>query len=101
MLVVGGGNSGAQILAELSQVCHATWVTLEEPNFLPDDVDGRVLFERATERWKARVEGRPDPTPSGGLGDIVMVPPVRDARERGVLRSVRPFSRFESDCVVW
>lgn len=101
VLVVGGGNSGAQILAELSQVCHVTWVTLEAPTFLPDDVDGRVLFERATERWKAKVEGRPDPVPPGGLGDIVMVPPVREARDRGVLKSVRPFVRFMNDGVVW
>ncbi|QCP52423.1 NAD(P)/FAD-dependent oxidoreductase [Trinickia violacea] len=101
VLVVGGGNSGAQILAELSQVCHTTWVTLEEPTFLPDDVDGRVLFERATARWKARAEGRPDPAPTGGLGDVVMVPPVREARGRGVLRSERPFSHFAVDGVVW
>ncbi|WP_233799807.1 ArsO family NAD(P)H-dependent flavin-containing monooxygenase [Paraburkholderia sp. HP33-1] len=101
VLVVGGGNSGAQILAELSQVCNTTWVTLEQPTFLPDDVDGRVLFERATERWKARSEGRADPTPTGGLGDVVMVPPVREARERGVLHSVRPFSHFTVDGVVW
>ncbi|MFM0327926.1 ArsO family NAD(P)H-dependent flavin-containing monooxygenase [Caballeronia glebae] len=101
VLVVGGGNSGAQILAELSQVCHATWVTLEEPTFLPDDVDGRVLFERATERWKARSEGRPDPVPAGGLGDVVMVPAVRDARARGVLNSVHPFSHFTVDGVAW
>jgi putative flavoprotein involved in K+ transport len=101
VLVVGGGNSGAQILAELSQVCHTTWVTLEQPTFLSDDVDGRVLFERATERWKARSEGRPDPAPSGGLGDVVMVAPVREARDRGVLHSVRPFSHFTVDGVVW
>ncbi|MFM0656032.1 ArsO family NAD(P)H-dependent flavin-containing monooxygenase [Paraburkholderia sediminicola] len=101
VLVVGGGNSGAQILAELSQVCHVTWVTLEEPTFLPDDVDGRVLFERATERWKAHSAGHKDPAPAGGLGDIVMVPPVREARERGVLKSVRPFAYFVNDGVVW
>ncbi|MEB4636769.1 hypothetical protein [Burkholderia contaminans] len=48
VLVVGGGNSGAQILAEVSTVCNVTWVTLQEPVFLPDDADGRVLFERTT-----------------------------------------------------
>ncbi|SAK94935.1 FAD-dependent pyridine nucleotide-disulfide oxidoreductase [Caballeronia arationis] len=101
VLIVGGGNSGAQIVAELSQVSNTTWVTLEEPTFLPDDVDGRALFERATERWKARAEGRPDPSPTGGLGDVVMVPPVRAARERGALKSVRPFSHFTLEGVVW
>jgi len=97
VLVVGGGNSGAQILAELSQVADATWVTLKEPLFLPDNVDGRVLFERATARLKAG----PGAEPIGGIGDIVMVPPVREARERGVLRSVRPFVRMTKDGVVW
>ncbi|AYY97996.1 NAD(P)/FAD-dependent oxidoreductase [Burkholderia multivorans] len=100
-LIIGGGNSGAQILAEVSQVCNATWVTLQEPLFLPDEVDGRVLFERATARWKARSEGRPDPAPIGGLGDVVMVPSVKEARARGALHTVRPFSRFERDGVVW
>ena len=52
VLVVGGGNSGAQILAEVSKVADTLWITPEPPAFLPDEVDGRVLFERATERWK-------------------------------------------------
>ena len=101
VLVVGGGNSGAQILAEVSRVADASWVTLEAPLFLPDEVDGRVLFERATTRWRARMDGHPDPFPVGGLGDIVMVPSVKEARERGVLRSVRPFERFTADGVIW
>lgn len=101
VLVVGGGNSGAQILAEVSTVADATWVTLTEPQFLPDDVDGRVLFMRATERWKAQQEGRKVDAPIGGLGDIVMVPPVKEARARGVLQSVRPFTRFTATGVVW
>jgi putative flavoprotein involved in K+ transport len=100
VLVVGGGNSGAQILAELSRVANATWITLEPPRFLPDTVDGRFLFEQATERYKAKLAGR-DPGPARSLGDIVMVPPVREARERGVLHSVRPFVRFTETGVVW
>lgn len=30
-----------------------------------------------------------------------MVPPVRDARDRGVLQSTRPFERFTTAGVVW
>ena len=101
VLVVGGGNSGAQILAEVSTVAATTWVTLAPPLFLADEVDGRVLFARATERWKAQQEGRVIDAPVGGLGDIVMVPPVRDARERGVLHAVRPFLKFTTTGVVW
>jgi hypothetical protein len=101
VLVVGGGNSGAQILAEVSQVAEAFWVTLTEPRFLPDDVDGRVLFQRATERFLARQAGRLIEDAPGGLGDIVMMPGVREARERGALDSVRPFVRFTETGVVW
>ena len=101
VLIVGGGNSGAQILAEVSMLANTTWVTLTEPQLLPDDVDGRVLFMRATERWKAQQEGRKVEAPIGGLGDIVMVPPVKEARERGVLHAVRPFTRFTPTGVVW
>lgn len=97
VLVVGGGNSGAQILAELSLVADATWVTLDAPVFLPDDVDGRVLFERAS----ARVRGDFSEAATTTLGDIVMVPPVREARDRGVLQAVRPFARFSANGVVW
>ncbi len=101
VLIVGGGNSGAQILAEVSEVAETTWITEKEPLFLPDEVDGRVLFERATERWKARQEGREVSEPIGGLGDIVMVEPVREARERGVLKARRPFERFDERGVIW
>ena len=101
VLVVGGGNSGAQIYAEVSKVAQATWVTQEAPKFLPDEVDGRVLFERATARLKAQQDGVEPQQPVGGLGDIVMVPPVKDARERGALNAVGPFTHFTSTGVVW
>jgi cation diffusion facilitator CzcD-associated flavoprotein CzcO len=97
VLVVGGGNSGAQILAELSLVADATWVTLNDPVFLPDDVDGRVLFERAS----ARVRGDFSEAATTTLGDIVMVPPVKEARDRGVLQAVRPFERSTGNGVAW
>jgi len=97
VLVVGGGNSGAQIMAEVAPVARALWVTSQEPNFLPDDVDGRVLFERAIARMKAG----PGDTPVGGIGDIVMVPPVKEARSRGDLSSIRPFERLSAGGVVW
>jgi putative flavoprotein involved in K+ transport len=100
VLVVGGGNSGAQVLAEVSRVADTSWVTLKEPTFLPDDIDGRVLFERASQRYRSMQEGSEE-EPVGGLGDIVMVPPVRAARDRGALKSVRPFGSFTEEGVVW
>ncbi len=100
VVVVGGGNSAAQILAEVSTVADAIWVTARPPRFLPDDVDGRVLFTTATRRVQAWHEGGDHPG-VGGLGDIVMVPSVRDARDRGDLEALPMFSRFDSTGVVW
>ncbi len=77
------------------------WFTERELVFLPDDVDGRVLFERATARWKAAREGRPPPALQGGLSDVVAVPPVREARALHSLGSVRAFTRLEADEAVW
>lgn len=95
--IIGGGNSGAQILAEVSNVAETIWVTSQPPIFLPDDVDGHVLFQRATNR----VLGKDNASQVGGLGDIVVVPSVKDARDRGVLKSVRPFSHFHENGVTW
>ena len=102
VLIVGGGNSGAQILAEVSLVADTIWVTRREPRFLPDNVDGRVLFDRATARYRAEQAGEAYEEPmDNGLGDIVMIEPVREARARGVLRSVRPFVAFTPSGVRW
>ena len=85
VLVVGGGNSGAQIAADLIGTAAAVhWVTRQPPRFLPDDVDGRVLFEVATRAVADRAAGRPA-RGVGSLGDIVAVPSVRAARDRGEL----------------
>ena len=100
VLIVGGGNSGAQILADVSRVAQTKWVTLTEPTFLPDDVDGRVLFGRATAQYQALQTGETR-QPTGNLGSIVMVPSVRDARSRGVLHAVRPFERVTPTGVQW
>lgn len=96
VLVVGGGNSAAQILADVSTVADTTWATLRPPRFLPDDVDGRDLFEVAT-----RAQREPGAAGVRDLGDIVMVPSVKDARDRGVLTAVPMFDRLTPDGVAW
>ncbi len=101
VLVVGGGNSGAQILAEVSKVADTSWVTLDEVIFLPDDVDGRVLFDQASARYYALQHGQKAPSSQFHVGNIVMVPSVKEARERNVLHTVRPFERFYEKGVVW
>jgi thioredoxin reductase len=100
VVVVGGGNSAAQILAEVSTVADTTWVTTRPPRFLPDDVDGRVLFATARARLRALEAGR-DHDGVAGLGDIVMVASVKQARDRGALKAQPMFTRLTATGVEW
>ena len=100
VVVVGGGNSAAQILAEVSAVTETVWATLRTPRFLPDEVDGRALFDAASARVRAARAGE-EHAGVGGLGDIVMVPDVRAARQRGVLQARPMFTRMTPTGLVW
>ncbi len=97
--IVGEGNSGAQILADVSKVAETIWVTLKEPRFLPDHIDGRYLFDAATQMYEAQKSGQEFKPPS--LGDIVMVDTVKEARDRKALNSLRPFDHFTATSVIW
>ena len=99
VVIVGEGNSGAQILAEVSKVAETLWVTQKEPRFLPDHIDGRYLFDAATQMYQAGKNGQQYKPPS--LGDIVMVDSVRDARLRGILKRTHPFERLAKDSIIW
>lgn len=100
VVVVGGGNSAAQILAEISAVTSTTWVTRRPPRFLPDDVDGRALFAAATQRVRAKERGAEHPG-VGGLGDIVMTPGVREAQRRHALEALPVFSQLTPSAIAW
>ena len=103
VVIVGAGNSAAQILAEISAdpaVAERLWVTRRPPGFLPDYVFGRDLFAPATQRVQALREGRPHDG-VGGLGDIVMVPSVHAARARGDLQAQPMFTRLTRTGVAW
>jgi putative flavoprotein involved in K+ transport len=101
VIVVGGGNSGAQIAADLAYDTDLTWVTQRPPRFLADDIDGRALFDAATARRRALDEGRTDTGGVASLGDIVAVPPVREARDRGLLKASPMFTRLIPGGVEW
>lgn len=94
VLVVGGGNSAAQIAADLLGGAEVTWCAPRDPRYLPDDVDGHELFRVATARLRGE-EG------VEGLGDIVAVPPVREARDERGMRAVPMFERFTRTGIVW
>lgn len=105
--VVGGANSGAQIAAELAnspEVGPVVWYTLEPPRWMPDDIDGRELFRRNRGRALAILRGEPDPGPDSLLGDIVMLPSVKEARDSGRLRARPMFASLKevyADNLIW
>lgn len=101
LLVVGGGNSGAQILAEVSKVANTRWVTLNEPTFLPDDIDGRYLFNEATQKFLGKSNQNSTGDFSVSLSNIVMIQSVKEARTRNVLNAVRLFKEFYENGVIW
>ncbi|MCE7079088.1 ArsO family NAD(P)H-dependent flavin-containing monooxygenase [Streptomyces sp. ST2-7A] len=101
VVVVGGGNSGAQIAADLAPHARTLWVTRRPPRFLPDDIDGRALFDTATARRRALEAGRPDPGGVAALGDVVATEAVREAREQGTLTALPMFDRLEPEGPRW
>ncbi len=101
VLVVGEGNSGAQIVAEISKITTVKWSTRRKPEYLPDEVDGYYLFNVATAKFKAEQQGKPFDASAYNLGNIVMVPAVKEARSRGVLISSGTFDSFYTNGVLW
>ncbi|MFD9428894.1 MULTISPECIES: ArsO family NAD(P)H-dependent flavin-containing monooxygenase [unclassified Streptomyces] len=101
--VVGGGNSGAQIAADLALAddVSLTWVTQRPPRFLADNIDGRALFDAATARRRALEDGMADSGGVASLGDIVAVAPVRAARDAGLLKAEPMFTRLTTDGIAW
>ncbi|SDP90282.1 ArsO family NAD(P)H-dependent flavin-containing monooxygenase [Lentzea jiangxiensis] len=93
VVVVGGGNSGAQIAADLAPHASLTWMTRREPRYLPDEIDGKALFDIASRRAGG----------VGELGDIVAVPPVREARDSGLLVATPMDTGLlaNADVVIW
>ncbi len=105
--VVGAANSAAQIAAELTlddAVGEVAWYTRGRPRWMPDDVDGRVLFQRNSVRALAILRGEEDPGNDTELGDIVMLPNVRKARDSGALRATPMFASLDevdADHLIW
>ena len=105
--MVGGANSGAQIAAELTDVAEVSWFTLHEPQWMPDDVDGRVLFHLNSKRARALLKGEDDPGGDDELGEIVMLPKVLEARNSGALRGTPMFDSLDEldtggfDDLIW
>jgi cation diffusion facilitator CzcD-associated flavoprotein CzcO len=100
VVVVGGGNSAVQLLAEISTWTTTTWVTRREPvwNEGPfDETAGRDAIARVEQRVLAGLP--PESVVSvTGLG---VTPAVAAARDRGVMVRRPMFERIIPTGVQW
>lgn len=99
VIIVGAGNSGAQILAEVSKVASTKWVTLHPPIFLPDHIDGRYLFIQANESYFNKETKEYNQRVS--LSDIVQVESVKEGLQKDIYKDFRPFKAFYEYGVIW
>jgi cation diffusion facilitator CzcD-associated flavoprotein CzcO len=101
VLVVGGGASAVQLLAELSEVASTTWVTRRPPewrtgeDFNPEY--GRQVVARVDERVRA---GLP-PQSVVSVTGLHLREQEQAALERGVYTRLPMFSRITPDGVEW
>ncbi|GAA0322514.1 FAD-dependent oxidoreductase [Kineococcus aurantiacus] len=100
VVVVGGGISAVQHLAELAGAgVGTTWVTRREPEFREEfDVEARRAAVEVVARRVAR--GEPPGSVVSATG-LALTPEVAALRDRGVLKRHPPFARLTPDGVQW
>jgi len=100
VVVVGGGASAVQLLAEISEVASTTWVTRRPPLFRDGPFtqnDGRAVVAAIDQRVRA---GLPPGSIASATG-IHLRPQERAAQRRGVLERQPMFARITPTGVVW
>ena len=97
--IIGSGNSGSQVLAEVSQVANTFWFTNRPLEYLADELDGRYLFELSTKRYYATLNGE-EIDNTDDFSKIVMIDSVKDARSRGVLVKQEDIKNFTENAIV-
>ena len=104
VVVVGGGTSAVQLLAEISQVATTTWVTRRPPVIRDEPFtreDGRAAVALVDQRVRAGL-------PPGSIIGVTGLhlgpqagPDLEEARARGVLDRQPMFDRITPDGVAW
>jgi cation diffusion facilitator CzcD-associated flavoprotein CzcO len=100
VVVVGGGNSAVQLLAEISLWTTTTWVTRREPVWREEVFDEQAGRE-AVARVEARVRAGRPPASVVSVTGLGLTPAVAAARERGVLVRRPMFARIRPTGVEW
>jgi thioredoxin reductase len=101
VLIVGGGASAVQLLAEISEVASTTWVTRRPPEWRTGDdftpEYGRQVVARVEERVRAGLPPRSVVSVTG----LHLRPQEQAAWDRGVYTRLPMFSRLVADGAEW
>jgi cation diffusion facilitator CzcD-associated flavoprotein CzcO len=100
VVVVGGGHSAVQLLAEIAGVASTTWVTRRPPVWRDGPFDAEAGREAVAMVERAVAAGR-RPSSVVGVTGLALTPPVEAARRRGVLERLPMFDRITPDGVAW
>ena len=100
VVVVGGGNSAVQLLAEVSTWTTTTWVTRREPVWNEGPFDESAGREAIARVEAAVLAGRP-PASVVSVTGLGRTPAVQAAAERGVMVRRPMFDRITPTGVLW
>ncbi|HEX3648221.1 MAG TPA: FAD-dependent oxidoreductase [Pseudonocardiaceae bacterium] len=100
VVVVGGGTSAVQSLADIADVATTTWVTRRPPVFVDGPFTeeyGREVVSTVDERVRAGLPPRSVVSVTG----LARTPAVLAAEAKGVLNRLPMFDRITPDGVAW
>ncbi|MGY1725199.1 NAD(P)-binding domain-containing protein [Blastococcus sp. SYSU DS0533] len=101
VVVVGGGASATQLLADISRVTSTTWVTRRPPVWREGPFDEDAGRAVVAEVERAVREGRRPGSVVGLTGLLTSTPYIREGLDRGVLDRLPVFDRITADGVAW
>ena len=100
VVVVGGGHSAVQLLAEISRLTTTTWVTRRPPRWRDAPFDAAAGREAVGRVEEAVAAGR-RPESVVSVTGLAVTAPVAEARARGALEPQPMFDRITPDGVAW
>ncbi len=101
VVVVGGGHSAVQLLAEISEVATTTWVTRRPPQWRTDESFGPEQGRAAVAMVDDRVRAGLPPRSVVSVTGLHLREQERAAMERGVYHAEPMFERIVADGIEW
>jgi cation diffusion facilitator CzcD-associated flavoprotein CzcO len=101
VVVVGGGHSAVQLLAEISAVATTTWVTRRPPLWRTDPTFGPEQGRAAVAKVEERVRAGLPPLSVVSVTGLLLREQEQAAAARGVYQAEPMFTRIVPDGVEW